>query len=327
MACILRLASEAFVWSGCVRLTSPRARPGHVTRRAWIAYFWFEILGSNVRKVIIISDMSISNEIKQVIASKPPGSVFSCADFLSLGSRAAVDQALTRLVRAGVLVRITRGLYGTVDAAVEAQALARVITRKTGEHVGLAAVSAASGADGGEGHVVVPTTGPSRTIKASGQTLRLRHMSQRKVELARSPEGSVLLALWTRGLNNLTTLEIQRATAGWRKEEIDRFAPLIPAWLRKAVQQANVPRKSSALGLSGAYDWSNANMNDGIFISKVLEKPQFEDVARLCLHFGMAKVRRIFRRNTFEPMTKASLTRMLSNISKGLQALPEAQNA
>lgn len=270
--------------------------------------------------------MSISIEIKQVIASKPPGSVFSYADFLALGSRAAVDQALTRLVRAGVLVRIARGLYGTVDAAVEAQALARVITRKTGEHVGLAAVSAASGADGSEGHVVVPTTGPSRTIKAAGQTLRLRHMSQRKVELARSPKGSVLLALWTRGLNNLTTLEIQRATAGWRKEEIDRFAPLIPAWLRKAVQQANVSRKSSALGLSGAYDWSNANMNDGIFISKVLEKPQFEDVARLCLHFGMAKVRRIFRRNTFEPMTKASLTRMLSNISKGLQAIPEAQN-
>ncbi len=273
-----------------------------------------------------MSDMSISIEIKQVIASKPPGSVFSCADFLALGSRAAVDQALTRLVRAGVLVRIARGLYGTVDAAVEAQALARVITRKTGEQVGLAPLSVASGTGGSEVDVEVPTTGHSRIIKAGGQTLRLRHMSQRKVELARSPEGSVLLALWTRGLNNLTTLEIQRATAGWRKEEIDRFAPLIPAWLRKAVQQANVSRKSSALGLSGAYDWSNANMNDGIFISKVLEKPQFEDVARLCLHFGMAKVRRIFRRNTFEPMTKASLTRMLSNISKGLQAIPEAQN-
>jgi hypothetical protein len=326
MACVLRLASEAFVWSTYVRLTAPSARLGHATRGAWIAYFWFGILGSIVRKVIIISDMSISNEIKQVIASKPPGSVFSYADFLALGSRAAVDQALTRLVRAGAIARITRGLYGTVDAAVEAQALARVITRKTGEHVGLAAVSAASGADGGEGHVVVPTTGPSRTIKAAGQTLRLRHMSQRKVELARSPKGGVLLALWTRGLNNLTTLEIQRATAGWRKEEIDRFAPLIPAWLRKAVQEANVSRKSSALGLSGAYDWSNANMNDGIFISKVLEKPQFEDVARLCLHFGMAKVRRVFRRNTFEPMTKACLTRMLSNISKGLQVIPEAQN-
>jgi hypothetical protein len=270
--------------------------------------------------------MSISIEIKRVIASKPPGSVFSYADFLALGSRAAVDQALTRLVRAGVLVRIARGLYGTVDAAVEAQALARVIARKTGEQVGLAPLSAASGAGGSEGEVEVPTTGHSRIIKAVGQTLRLRHMSQRKVELARSPEGSVLLALWTRGLNNLTTLEIQRATAGWRKEEIDRFAPLIPAWLRKAVQEANLPRRSTELGLSGAYDWSNSNMKDAILICKVLETLQFEDVARLCLHFGMAKVRRIFRRNTFEPMTKASLTRMLSNISKGLQALPEAQN-
>ena len=270
--------------------------------------------------------MSISRGIEQIIASKPSAAVFSCTDFLALGSRAAVDQALTRLVRAGALVRIARGLYQTLDTAVEAQALARVITRKTGEQVGLATVSAASGADGCEGHVVVPTTGLSRTIKTAGQTLRLRHMSQRKVELARSPKGSVLLALWTRGLNNLTTVEIQRATAGWRKEEIDRFVPFIPAWLRRGIQEANVSRKSTALGLSGAYDWSNANMNDGILISKVLEKLQFEDVVRLCFHFGTSKVRRVFRRSTFEPMTKASLARMLSNISKGLQDLPEPEN-
>jgi Family of unknown function (DUF6088) len=178
--------------------------------------------------------------------------VFSSTDFLSLGARAAVDQALFRLMKDGIIVRVARGLYAAASQRVDAQTVAIALARKNGERVGLPTA---------EGHgavLMVPTSGLSRTLKAAGNTLQFQRMSQRKVQLAASPKGRVLLALWTQGMKNLTTLEIQRATGVCAKGEIDSFAALIPAWLRKAIQQANAARKSVKIGLSCAYDWSNS---------------------------------------------------------------------
>ena len=261
--------------------------------------------------------MRTSVIIQQTIADQSQGPVFSSVDFLSAGTRAAVDQALFRLMKAGAIVRVARGLYAAAGQQVDAQTVARALAHKTGERVGLAPTE-------GSGDVlVVPTSGLSRIVKADEHTVQFRRMSQRKVQLSDSPKGRVLLALWTQGVKNLTTLEIQRVTCDWLDGEIDTFAALIPAWLRTAVQQANATRKSFKIGLSGAYDWSNPNIRDEVLISKVLEKHKFEDVARLCFYYGIPKVKRVFKRRAFEPMTSASVTRMLSNISKGMRASQE----
>ena len=265
--------------------------------------------------------MSTSQTIRHTIAELPQGAVFSCADFLSAGTRAAVDQALHRLMTAGTLVRVARGLYAAAGQAVDAQTLALALARKTGEHVGLNPSEKS-------GDVwVVPTSGLSRTLTALGHTVQFQRMSQRKVRLAASPKGRVLLALWSRGVNNVSTLEIERATGDWAEEEVDSHAALIPAWLRIAIQQARAPRKSVKIGLSGAYDWSNPNIRDDVLIGRVLEKHKFEDVARLCFYYGVPKVKRVFKRRAFEPVTRASVARMLSNISKGLRASPELAHA
>lgn len=265
--------------------------------------------------------MRTSEKIRQAIAGLARGTVFSSADFLAVGTRAAVDQALFRLMKAGAIVRVARGLYAAPGQQVDAQTVASALANKTGERVGLAP------AEGPSDVLVVPTSGLSRTVKAAGHTVEFRRMSQRKVQLAASPKGGVLLALWTRGRRNLTTLEIQRATGEWAEGEIDRYAALIPAWLRTAIDQANAPRKSTKIGLSGAYDWSNSNIRDDVLIGKVLETHKFEDVARLCFYYGVPRVKRVFKRGAFEPMTSASVTRMLSNISKGLRASPEKAHA
>ena len=258
--------------------------------------------------------MRTSEMIRQAIADRPQGAVFSSADFLSAGTRAAVDQALFRLMKAGTIVRVARGLYAAAGQQVDAQTVASALAHKTGERVGLAP------AEGPGDVLVVPTSGLSRTVKAAGHTVQFRRMSQRKVQLAASTKGRVLLELWTRGMKTLTTLEILRATGDWTKGDMDSYAALIPAWLRSAIEQAHVPRKSVKIGLSGGYDWSNPNMRDDVLIGKVLEKHRFEDVARLCFYYGVPKVKRVFKRHAFEPMTTASVTRMLRNISKGLRA-------
>jgi len=260
--------------------------------------------------------MRASEAIRLAISNQPQGAVFCGTDFLSVGTRSAVDQALFRLMKAGTIVRVARGLYAVAGQRVDAQTVASALARRTGERLGLAPVEVPGDV------LVVPTSGLSRTFRAAGHVMQFRRMSQRKVQLAASPKGRVLLALWTRGMKDLTTFEIQRATGDWLEGEIDRYAALIPAWLRTTIQRVNAPRKSVKIGLSGAYDWSNPNIKDDVLIGKVLEKHKLEDVTRLCLYYGVSKVKRVFKRRTFEPMTTASLTRMLNNISKGLRASP-----
>jgi hypothetical protein len=265
--------------------------------------------------------MSAFQVIRNAITSQPQGTVFCNADLLWAGTRAAVDQALSRLMKDGVIVRVARGLYTASGQCVDVQAVASAIARKTGELVGIVPTEGAGDV------LVVPTVGLSRTLKAAGQTVRFQRMSQRKVQLASSIKGRVLLALWAQGKKKLTTLEIQRTTGDWAEGEIDSYAALIPAWLRAAIKQANAPRKSIKIGLSGAYDWSNPNIRDDVLIGKVLEKHKFEDVARLCFYYGVPRVKRVFKRRAFEPMTAATVGRMLSNISKGLRASQEHAHA
>jgi hypothetical protein len=151
-------------------------------------------------------------------------------------------------------------------------------------------------------------------------------MSQRKAKLALSPNGRVLLALWSRGVKELTTTEIKQATGDWPKDAIGKYAGLVPAWLFMAVQQANASRKSVKLRLSGAYDWSNPNIRDDVLIGKVLEIHKLEDVARLCFYYGVSKVKRVLKRCELGQMTRDIVTRMLGNISKGLSKI-QAGNA
>ena len=88
--------------------------------------------------------MQTSEKIRQAIADKPLGAVFSRADFLSVGTRAAVDQTLFRMMSAGIIERVARGLYVTAGQRVDAQSIAHAMAQKTGEKIGLAP---AGGAD------------------------------------------------------------------------------------------------------------------------------------------------------------------------------------
>lgn len=76
----------------------------------------------------------------RINADKGGARAYTPKDFMDLGSRAGVDQALTRLVKAGALRRIGRGLYDQPrhsavlggDAPANLDAAAAAIARKTG---------------------------------------------------------------------------------------------------------------------------------------------------------------------------------------------------
>lgn len=49
--------------------------------------------------------------IRQRIAGMPVGEPFASAAFLNCGTRASVDQTLSRLVKAGDIERVARGVF------------------------------------------------------------------------------------------------------------------------------------------------------------------------------------------------------------------------
>jgi len=210
------------------------------------------------------------------------GQLLAATDCLSLGSRAAIDQALYRMVKSGQLVRVSRGLYA-LEQPSHAQALAVALVDKKG------------------GLSVKKTTSP------------------RKMTLAKTAHGRVLLGLWARGAQSLNRTDIKAATSDWTLQEIEEHLFLLPAWLRVALLQCHAKAKSVQLGLAGAYSWSNPQPRDELLIAKVLEQHRFEDMVRVCVHFGVPKVRRVFRQRVYEPMPRASVSRMLGNIAKGLK--------
>ena len=54
---------------------------------------------------------SITDQITNRIKRKKPGWVFAPKDFLDVGTRAAVDQVLSRLVKQNMIRRLDRGIY------------------------------------------------------------------------------------------------------------------------------------------------------------------------------------------------------------------------
>jgi hypothetical protein len=53
----------------------------------------------------------LSAQILEAAGKRPEGFLLAAKQFLALGNRAAVDQALRRLAARGRLVKITRGRY------------------------------------------------------------------------------------------------------------------------------------------------------------------------------------------------------------------------
>lgn len=55
--------------------------------------------------------MGIAEQIHQQVQALAEGKLFTAAQLLGLGTRAATDQSLARLARSGQITRLARGIY------------------------------------------------------------------------------------------------------------------------------------------------------------------------------------------------------------------------
>jgi hypothetical protein len=128
---------------------------------------------------------TVTNKVLRRIHAKGRGSVFTPRDFLDLGSRAAVDQILSRLTRNNTIRRLSRGLYDYPRISKRLgqlfpspHAVARAVAKSTGHNVYTSGAHAANGlglTTQVPARPVYLTDGPSRHVQNGRQPIYLRH--------------------------------------------------------------------------------------------------------------------------------------------------------
>jgi hypothetical protein len=191
--------------------------------------------------------MKAATKIFKKIEEIPKGEPFISTQFLGFGPRASIDQALSRLVKNGVISRIARGLFvrpemsqyvGKVipglNKVIEAYARAKGITIQI---QGAEAVRRFGLSTQMPVQPVFNTSGPSRKFKLGELNVTLKHVSPKKLVCPGSKAGQAITALWYLGKENINASVIEtimKKMLPLEFEELKVAIPLMPAWMADA---------------------------------------------------------------------------------------------
>lgn len=194
--------------------------------------------------------MTIATKVFRRIQRRGRGNVFTPKDFVDIGSRAAIDQALSRLARQGVLRRLRRGLYdyprvskllGLLSPSPDA--VAGALARQTGSKVQVSGARAANIlglTDQVPAKLVYMTDGPSRNVHIGNQHIILKHASSSNLAGLGRPAGTVVQALRFLGKDNVnkdTIRQLRAMLTDKQAKDLWRDTLASPDWTRKVVQQ------------------------------------------------------------------------------------------
>lgn len=196
------------------------------------------------------SPNSIDAQIARRVQRSVRGTVFTPDTFAALGSRAAIDKALQRLVARGALRRLSRGLYdkprhdellGTLWPSVDAvvKAVAGKDKLRT-QPAGVYAANMLGLSEQVPAKVVLLTDGISRTIRAGPMRISFRRTTPRQMAAAGRLSGLLIQAFKSLGPDHITPERINRLRktipAAERAKLLQDMA-LAPAWMRPLLQQ------------------------------------------------------------------------------------------
>lgn len=183
--------------------------------------------------------------------SLPEGGVVSPKEFLHLGTRAAVDQALSRLTKEGKLLRVARGAYvapvssrfGTRAPAPEK--VVEALAAQSGEVVaphGATAANALGLTQQVPIREVYLTSGRTRKLKLGRSEVVVKHVPRWMLALGTGPAGAAVRALaWMGPTHASTSLAALRRTlppSEWRALTSARAA--LPSWMARAIGEEAV---------------------------------------------------------------------------------------
>jgi hypothetical protein len=201
---------------------------------------------------------SISRKINNLVSRAAPGNVLTTHDVMRFGSRAAADNTLSRLVKAGRLARLGPGMYyvpkvsrrlGPLSPSTDQ--IARAMGRRTGcvvQPIGAAAANALGLSSQVPARAVYITNGKSRRRRIGSAVIELRHAAPKTLAGAGTKAGSVLHALrylGKRGVTSdvLTRLNSQLTDADRR--QLRKLIPSAPAWMHPTLKTLTSPLDQS----------------------------------------------------------------------------------
>ena len=189
---------------------------------------------------------SIRNRINEIGIGEP----FTSAQFNALGTRASIDQTLSRLVKQREIARISRGVFVRPkrsryvgEVMPEPSKVAQAIATAHGETIQVHGAEAARRLGLTTQmplQAVFYTSGPSRELKLGNLPLILKHVARRKLALSGRPSGLALSALWYLGKKQVSTSTIKAIREKLTSQAFEEFkaeTPSMPAWMANTLHR------------------------------------------------------------------------------------------
>jgi hypothetical protein len=192
---------------------------------------------------------TVAEKILSHADTLPEGALIGAKEFLHLGSRAAVDQALKRLHERKELMRLGRGVYVRpvkTRFGMRAPAAEKVVERIAATRAETIAPHGAAAANALGLTTQVPTklvyltSGPNRRLRLGAQVIEMKHAPQWMLLPAQPVAGEAIRALaWlgkSRVAGALTTLKDKLPSS--TLQELIALRPALPTWMSKSISQA-----------------------------------------------------------------------------------------
>jgi hypothetical protein len=191
--------------------------------------------------------MRLTDQILEFAKTRSEGTPLTAKRLLHLGSRAAVDQALSRLARRGHLIRAERGVYllpvggrfGSRPPA--ADKVANAVAEQEGRHVtesGAAAANALGLTNQVPVRAVFLTSGRPHELRLGKQLVELKPAPG--WQLGRNRAGRIVRALHWLGrerINEAASVLRGKLTPEERRELSTAPTSGMPGWLAKPVAE------------------------------------------------------------------------------------------
>lgn len=193
---------------------------------------------------------TITDNIIDRIKGKQQGWVFGPMDFLDLGSRAAVDKVLSRLVASEMIRRIDRGIYDFPKThkllgplSPDGDLLAQVIASKTGDQIfpsGAMAANMLGLSTQVPAQAMYLTNGHSRVKKIDGRMITLKHARVRLLSDVPFPVNLTIQALSYMGQKHIdddTIGYLAKKLPDTDKKYLLKSTYAMPVWMVRVIHK------------------------------------------------------------------------------------------
>jgi len=181
--------------------------------------------------------MSYAAEIRHYVSTIPLNQILSTREVLHLGTRAAVDLTLSRLVRAAALIRLAPGIFlrgGSVmpPAIAIVQAKAAAFGRSIASH-GSVLAQRFGLIDERQFQSIFCIGGGSSSFSSIYEQTRFIGTCDRKRYLEESLEGQMIRAFWHLGREVFESIahELMGLLTATEQARVARQAAWMPAWM------------------------------------------------------------------------------------------------